>query len=110
MAGRLTRGEVRLLRFPAPDKLRPVVVLTENLSIPLLTRVTVAPITSSVRGVPSEVILNESDGMKKTCALNLHNITTVEQEQLGRRVGQLSEHRMRSVCSALRFALGCEDE
>ena len=104
------RGEVRLLRFPAPDKLRPVVILTGDLSIPLLTRVTVAPITSTVRGVPSEVMLDESDGMKGPCALNLHNVATVQQEQLGRRVAQLNAHRMKAVCLALRFALGCENE
>jgi mRNA interferase MazF len=108
VAGRLTRGEVRLYPFKGPDKKRPVVVLTRDSSIGLLSRVTVAPVTSIVRGVPSEVVLTESDGMKSVCAVNLHNVITVETAHVGRRVAFLSETRMREVCSALRFALGCD--
>ena len=59
-------------------------------------------------GVPSEVVLEEGDGMKQTCAVNLYNVATVARERLGRRVAQLSDNRMREVCSALRFALGCD--
>jgi len=108
VAGRLTRGEVRLVRFPPPDKERPVLVLTRQVSIPLLRRVTVAPITSTVRGVDSEVVLGPGDGMKQPCAVNLHNLVTVPQDLLGRRVAVLSTDRMREVCAALAFALGCE--
>jgi len=69
--------------------------------------VTVAPITSTVRGVPSEVILDTDDGMKGRCAVNLHNAVTIAQTRLGRRVSNLSVARMEEVCVALRFALGC---
>ena len=72
-----------------------------------LTTVTVAPISSTIRGVPSEVILDIGDGMKGPCAVNLHNAVTVSQERLGRRVAGLSAGRMHEVCLALQFSLGC---
>jgi len=108
MAGRLERGEIRLFRFPAPDKQRPVLVLTRASALGYLSRVTVAPITSAIRDVPSEVVLGTDDGMKQPCAVNLHNVVTVARDALGRRVGRLDQSRMREVCSALAFALGCD--
>ena len=108
MAGRIGRGDVRLYSFAAPDKKRPVVVLTRNSALEYLSTVTVAPVTTTIRGVPSEVVLNEDDGMKAACAVNLHNAITVSQERLGKRVAQLSSARMREVCGALRFAVGCD--
>jgi mRNA interferase MazF len=108
LAGRLEQGEIRLHRFPSPDKERPVLVLTRSSAISYLSRVTVAPITSTVRGVPSEVALGPEDGMKQACAANLHTVVTVNQENLGRRLTQLSPRRMREVCAALAFALGCD--
>jgi len=77
MAGRIVRGDVRLYNFAPPDKNRPVVVLTRSSAIAYLSTVTVAPITSAIRGVPSEVVLDEEDGMKAACAVNLHNAVTV---------------------------------
>ena len=108
MAGRIVRGEVRLYEFGRPDKKRPVVVLTRDNAVPLLSTVTVAPITSTIRGVPSEVRLSEEDGMKTTCVVNLHNTLTVLQEQLGKRVAQLSASRMSEICAALRYSVGCD--
>jgi mRNA interferase MazF len=81
--------------------------LTRASAIGHLATVTVAPITSTVRGVPSEVILDTGDGMKGHCAVNLHNAVTITQARLGRRVGSLSAARMEEVCEALRFSLGC---
>jgi len=107
MAGRLERGEVRLYRFPPPDKQRPVLILTRDSAVSYLARVTVAPVTSTIRGVPSEVALGPEDGLKQPCAVNLHNVVTVSKGHLGRRVAQLDERRMREVCDALGFALGC---
>jgi len=107
MAARIARGDVRLYNFSPPDKSRPVVVLTRDSAIAYLATVTVAPITSTIRGVPSEVLLNEEDGMKAACAINLHNPVTVHQEKLGKRVAQLSSARMNEICAALRFSLGC---
>ena len=108
MAGRIARGEVRLYRFAPPDKERPVLILTRDSAIPYLAAVTVGPITSTIRGVPSEVVLTDEDGMKAPCAVNLHNAVTVSQQRLGRRVAQLSSARMSEVCAALRFSLGCD--
>ena len=107
VAATLSRGEVRLCRFPPPDKQRPVLVLTRASAIGHLATVTVAPITSTVRGVPSEVVLDIDDGMKGRCAVNLHNAVTVAQQRLGRRVSSWSAARMEEVCAALGFALGC---
>jgi mRNA interferase MazF len=107
MAGRLNRGDVYLCRFASPDKERPVLILTRDSAIGHLSTATVAPITSTVRDVPSEVILDVDDGMKGRCAINLHNAVTVSQERLGRRVAGLSDERMQQVCAALRFSLGC---
>ena len=107
MAHRLSRGDVHLCRFAPPDKQRPVLVLTREPAIGHLSSVTVAPITSTIRGVPSEVILDIDDGMKAPCAVNLHNAVTVSQQRLGRRVARLDARRMNEVCLALRFSLGC---
>ncbi len=108
MASRIARGDVRLYRFAPPDKKRPAVVLTRNSAIAYLATVTVAPITSAIRGVPSEVVLSEEDGMKTPCAVNLHNAVTVSQHRLGKRVAQLNSLRMNEICTALRFSLGCD--
>ena len=108
MAGKVARGDIRLYQFAPPDKKRPVVVLTRGSAIDYLSTVTVAPITSTIRGVPSEVILNEEDGMKGPCAVNLHNAVTISQNRLGRRIAQLSSLRMGEICAALRFSVGCD--
>ena len=109
MAARLERGDVRLYRFAASEKQRPVLVLTRPSAIRYLSRVTVAPVSSVIRDVPSEVVLDIEDGMKKHCAVNLHNVVTVGRQGLGRRVTQLNRGRMRQVCVALAFSLGCEE-
>lgn len=108
MAGAIGRGEVRLYHCSYPDKQRPVVVLTRESAIGYLSAVTVAPITSTIRSVPSEVLLTEADGMKGTCAVNLHNVVTVSKAHLGRRVAVLSSERLREICAALGFALDCK--
>ena len=110
MAGGIARGDVRLYRFAPPDKARPVVVLTRDSALAYLSTATVAPVTPTIRGVPSEVRLDEEDGMKAPCAVNLHNAVTVSQGRLGKRVAHLSAPRMREVCAALRFSLGCDPD
>jgi mRNA interferase MazF len=107
LAGRVNRGDIHLCRFRPPDKQRPVLVLTRQSAIGHLSTVTVAPITSTIRDVPSEVILDVDDGMKGRCAVNLHNAVTISQERLGKRVVGLNHQRMQEVCTALRFSLGC---
>lgn len=108
MAGRLNRGDVHLCRFEKPDKLRPVLLLTRDAALDHLSTATVAPISSTIRRVPSEVLLDVEDGMKGPCAVNLHNTVTISQDRLGKRVASLSNARMKQVCAALRFSLGCD--
>ncbi|NWF85629.1 MAG: type II toxin-antitoxin system PemK/MazF family toxin [Bryobacteraceae bacterium] len=103
----MARGDVRLYDFAPPDKKRPVVVLTRDSAIAYLSGVTVAPVTSTIRGVPSEVLLGVEDGMKTACAVNLHNVVTVSRARLGRRVARLSANRMEQICAALGFSFGC---
>lgn len=107
MAGKVARGDIRLFRFPEPDKQRPVLILTRDSIIDHLSRITIAPVTSTIRGVASEVVLGPDDGMKDACAVNLHNIVTVPKAGLGRLVVSLDARKMDQVCSAIAFALGC---
>jgi mRNA interferase MazF len=104
LAGRLNH----LCRFNSANKQRPVLILTRDAAVGHLTTVTVAPITSTIRDVPSEVVLDVEDGMKGPCAVNLHNAVTISQDRLGKRVASLNNVRMRQVCAALRFSLGCD--
>lgn len=101
----MKRGEVRWYRFSRPDKRRPVLVLTRDSVLEYLSDVTVAPITSTIRDIPSEVCLDETDGMKKPCAVNLDHIKTVPKARLGGIVTTLSSEKIQRVGRALRFAL-----
>jgi mRNA interferase MazF len=103
----LNRGDIHLCVFASPDKRRPVLILTRDSAIGHLSTVTVAPVTSTVRSVPSEVVLDVDDGLKTRCAVNLHNAVTIPQDRVGKRVASLTAERMLEVCSALRFSLGC---
>jgi mRNA interferase MazF len=104
----VNRGEVWLYRFKAPDKRRPVLVLTRQDVIELLHTVMVAPITSTVYGAPSEVLVGPDDGLKQASAVNLDHVQTVERARLSSYVGTLSPTKMRSVCRALALATGCD--
>jgi len=84
-----------------------VLILTRDSAISHLSTVTVAPISSTICGVPSEVIIGIDDGMKAHCAVNLHNAVTLAQDRLVRRVTRLSAERMKEVCIAIGFSLGC---
>jgi mRNA interferase MazF len=94
--------------LPRLTRKRPALVLTRSSAISYLSTVTVAPLTSTIRGVPSEVVLNEEDGMKSWCAVNLRSGVIISQQRIGRRVAQLSAERMNEVCAALWFSLGCD--
>lgn len=101
----MTRGEVRWYRFSRPDKRRPVLILSRDSAIGVLGEVTIAPITSTLRDIPSEVRLTEADGMSRDCAVNLDHMQTVSKAKLGARILRLSPERMREVARAIRFAL-----
>jgi len=108
VAREVRRGEVWRYRFKAPDKLRPVVVLTRPEVIGLLHTVMVAPVTSTMRGAPSEVPLGVDEGLKHDSAANLDQVQTVERARLVGCVGSLGPEKMRAVCRALAIAVGCD--
>ena len=101
----MRRGEVRWYRFPAPDKRRPVVVLSRDSIISSLNTVTVAPVTSRIRDIPSETPLTKDDGMPRECAVNCDHLQTVNKGKLGSVITTLSHEKMRNVATATRFAL-----
>lgn len=105
----MKRGDVRWYRFKAPDKRRPVLILTRDSAIPVLNSVTVAPITSTIRNIPTETVLTREDGLPKTCAANFDNLQTVSKAGIGDRISHLSADRMQAVASAIGFALGLSD-
>ena len=109
MARTVGRGEIWQYRFKAPDKRRPVLVLTRQEVIPLLHTVMVAPITSTRRGAPSEVPVGAAEGLKHDSAVNLDHVQTVERARLVSFVGSLSPAQMRRVCRALAVATDCAD-
>ncbi len=109
MARTLNRGEIWLYRFKAPDKRRPVLVLSRQEVIPLLHTVMVAPITSTRRGLPSEVAVGAGEGLKHDSAVNLDHVQTVERTHLVAFLGSLDAVQMRRVCRALAVATGCSD-
>ncbi len=102
----MRRGEVRWYRFSRPDKKRPVLVLTRDSALEFLGEVTVAPVTSTIRDIPTEVVLTREDGMPRECAINLDHVQTVPRVNLGGVVATLGSRRMSEVRSALLFALG----
>lgn len=107
MAERLRRGEIWLLDCPKPDKRRPVLVLSRPSLISALHTATVASITSTVRGAPTEVELGVDEGLKHTSCVNLCNLHTVDQRKLKRFVGSVDRETMVEVCRALEIAVGC---
>jgi mRNA interferase MazF len=99
-------GEVRWYRFAKPDKERPVLVLTRSSALEFLGEVTVAPITTKIRDIPTEVLLGPEDGMPRRCAVNLDHVQTVSRGKLGAALTTLSARHMIAVRDALLFALG----
>jgi mRNA interferase MazF len=99
------RGEVRWYKFTHPDKKRPVLVLTRNSVLEYLGEVTVAPITSTLRDIPSEVALDQDDGMAKVCAVNCDHLQTVSKAKLGGLITTLSPSKLLEVRKAVSFAL-----
>ena len=102
----MKRGEIRWYKFSKPDKKRPVVILTRDSALEFLGEVTVAPVTSTIREIPSEVLLTDADGMPKDCAVNLDHIQTVAKARIGPLVTSLSARKMSELRSACLFALG----
>ena len=108
LARRVNRGEIWLYTFRPPDKRRPVLILSRPDVIPLLSTVMVAPITSTIRGAPSEVVVEIDEGLKTESAVNLDHVQTVAQEALRHYVGRLSGEKMAAVCRRLAIAVACD--
>ena len=103
---RVRRGDVCWYTFQQPDKRRPVLVLTRDSAIPVLNSVTVAPITSTIRSIPTEVVLTEADGLDAICAANFDSLQTVPKAGIGSTITRLSSAKMKAAAAAVGFALG----
>jgi mRNA interferase MazF len=103
----VSRGEVWTYRFGSPGKRRPVVILTRDEVIELLNTVMVAPVTSTIRDIPSQVIIGTAEGLAHDSAISLDHVQSVERSKLIRRVGRLSPDKLREVWAALVVATGC---
>lgn len=103
----VARGDVCWLEL-ADEGRRPVCVLTRAAALPVLRNVSVALVTRTVRGIPTEVQLGERDGMPVECAISLDNLRTVPQRLLTERITSLSGEQMHDVCRALAVATGCD--
>ncbi len=106
----MNRGDVRWYTFKAPDKKRPVLILTRNSGIAVLNSVTIAPITSTIRSIPTEVVLTKDDGMPSTCAANFDNLQTVSKRNVGDRIARLRPARLKEAAAAVSFALGFDQD
>lgn len=104
----MNQGDVYWYTFKQPDKRRPVVVLTRDRAIPYLSSVIVAPITTTIRSIPTEVLITTKDGMPDVCVVNVDNLQTVDKVRLEKFVTHLSDEVMTKICLAVEYALGFE--
>jgi mRNA interferase MazF len=101
------RGEVWWCELSEIGR-RPVVVLSRDVAIPRLRRAVVAPCTTTIRGLASEVVLEPgADPIPRRCAVNLDSMESVSVAVLVERVGRLADERMRQVCAAVAVAVDC---
>ncbi|MGA7538382.1 MAG: type II toxin-antitoxin system PemK/MazF family toxin [Steroidobacteraceae bacterium] len=105
----MNRGDVCWYTFKSPDKKRPVLILTRDSAIPILNSITIAPITSTIRSIPTEVVLTEEDGLPHTCAANFDNLQTVSKSQIGDRITRLSRRKIKEAAAAVSFALALDE-
>ena len=101
----MKHGDIRWYRFLPPDKKRPVLILTRDSVLQYLGEVTVAPITTVVRDIPSEVFLSKADGLPQDCAVNCDHMQTVSKAKIGPLITSLPPSKMIEVGRAIRFAL-----
>ncbi len=101
----MKHGEIRWYKFSRPDKKRPVLILTRDSVLAYLGEVTVAPISTTIRDIPSEVALSKEDGMPRDCAINCDHLQTVSKGKVGALITTLSPIKKATVGQAIRFAL-----
>jgi len=106
----MKRGEIRWYKFLTPDKKRPALILTRDSVLEYLGEVTVAPITTTVRDIPSEVLLSKADGMPQECAVNCDHLQTVSKGKIGSLITSLPPAKLVEVGRALRFALNIREQ
>jgi mRNA interferase MazF len=104
----LKRGEIWWADLPRPAGRRPVILLSRDEAYEVRRLVTVAPITTRIRGIPVEVPLGPKDGMPRECVVNLDTVTTIPKDALTDRLTALSRAKITAVDAALRFALGLQ--
>lgn len=102
----VARSEVWWVEHPEAGR-RPFLVLTRQAAIPILHSVLAVPATRTIRQIPTEVVLDRTDGMPEECALSVDNLTVVPKELFQGRITRLSVERMGEVCRALSLASGC---
>jgi len=105
----VNRGDICWYTFKTPDKRRPVLILTRDSAIAVLNSVTVAPVTSTIRSIPTEVILTKEDGLPTTCVANFDNLQTVPKRNIGDRIARLTARKMKETSAAVIFALGFDE-
>ncbi len=101
----MKRGDIRCYTFKKPDKKRPVLLLTRSSIMEYMEEVTVAPLTTTIRDIPSEVLLDINDGMPRACAINFDHIQTVAKGKIGSLVTTLPADKKAGVTKAISFAL-----
>jgi len=107
VGGHVNQGDVYWYTFRTPDKRRPILILTRSSAISYLTGITIVPLTTTIRGIPTEVLLTpEQDGVPETCVVNTDNIQTVQRANLETFITHLSREKMQQVRAAIEFALG----
>jgi mRNA interferase MazF len=104
------RGEIRWYTFRLPDKRRPVLILTRNEVIGRLNEIVVVPVTRTIRGLRTEVVLTSDDGMPVMCALNFDHVSLAQRDRIGGVLCTLPEARWPEVRRALMIACGFEDQ
>jgi len=102
----MKRGEVWWANLPAPTGKRPVVLLSRDEAYPVRSAVTVAEVTTRIRGIPVEVELGPEDGLPKRCVVNLDTIVTIRKEVLTERITLLQKDKIDQIEDAIKFALG----
>ena len=102
------RGEVWWADLPRPAGGRPVVLISRDEAYAVRDLITVAPVTTRVRGIPVEVPLGRQEGMPRSCTANLDTITTIAKARLRRRIAVLPPAKRVALDHAIRFALGLD--
>lgn len=106
----MRRGEIRWYTFRRPDKRRPVLILTRDEVLEHLNEIIVVPVTRTVRGLSTEVVLSPDDGMPVASALNFDHVSLAQRDRIGSVLCSLADERWAEVRAALLLACGFKAE